>query len=230
MAGDLRVPVVALLVLTVGTGLVDAVSYLRMGHVFVANMTGNVAFIGFSLHPGSGLSPLASALAVGGFAAGAVLGGRLGALLSDRPRTWLRAAFAVQVGTLAVVSGLSGLGVLGYTGNRALITTVALAVSVGLQNATVRRLAVPDLTTTVVTQTLTGLVADSAIALGPGTRARRRLASILALLSGAAAGAVLLQITGPTTVIVLVAVLVVAVAVVLARAVGESPAPRQGWR
>ena len=35
--------------LTVVTGLVDAFSYLSLGHVFVANMTGNVVFLGFAL-------------------------------------------------------------------------------------------------------------------------------------------------------------------------------------
>ena len=51
-----RQTVAALLTLTFVTGLVDAVSYLRLGHVFVANMTGNVVFLGFSVDPHSGLS------------------------------------------------------------------------------------------------------------------------------------------------------------------------------
>ena len=38
-----------LLSMTVVTGLVDAVSYLTLGHVFAANMTGNVAFLSFAL-------------------------------------------------------------------------------------------------------------------------------------------------------------------------------------
>ena len=38
-----------LLGLTVVTGLVDAFSYLLLGHVFVANMTGNVVFLGFAI-------------------------------------------------------------------------------------------------------------------------------------------------------------------------------------
>lgn len=83
-------------------------------------------------------------------------------------------AFTLQVGILVAVSVLSGLGAPVYTGHRALVTTVILALASGLQNATVRRLAAPDLTTTVLTQTLTGLAADSALAHGPGTRARRR--------------------------------------------------------
>ena len=37
-----------LLGLTVVTGLIDAFSYLALGHVFVANMTGNVVFLAFA--------------------------------------------------------------------------------------------------------------------------------------------------------------------------------------
>jgi uncharacterized membrane protein YoaK (UPF0700 family) len=211
----------ALLILTAVTGLIDAVSYLRMGHVFVANMTGNVVFLGLALEPASGLSLPASAVAIGGFLAGAVVGGRLVVHLADRPRTWLRTSFTAQAAILAVVTLLAGLGVLTYTGDLALLTTAALAAGFGLQNATVRRIAAADLTTTVLTLTLTGLAADSVLARGPGARTHRRLGSILAMLAGAAAGTILLQITAPTTVIALATVLVIAAALLTA-------APRRG--
>jgi uncharacterized membrane protein YoaK (UPF0700 family) len=212
----------ALLILTAVTGLIDAVSYLRMGHVFVANMTGNVVFLGLALEPGSGLSLPASAVAIGGFLAGAVVGGRLAVHLADRPRTWLRTSFTAQAAILAVVTLLAGLGVLPYTGDQALLTTAALAAGFGLQNATVRRIAAADLTTTVLTLTLTGLAADSVLARGPGARPHRRLGSILAMLAGAAAGTILLQITAPTTVIALATILVIAAAALL------TAAPRRG--
>jgi len=63
------------------------------------------------------------------------------------------------------------------------------ALAMGLRNATVRKLGVPDLTTTVMTMTLTGLVSDSHLTGGTGTRAPRRAASVLALLAGALLGA-----------------------------------------
>ncbi len=66
----------ALLTLTAVTGLVDAVSYLRLGRVFVANMTGNVVFLGFSADPHAGLSAAASVIAIAGFVLGALAGGR----------------------------------------------------------------------------------------------------------------------------------------------------------
>src|SRR5204863_2482161 len=71
-----RQTVAALLTLTAVTGLVDAVSYLRLGRVFVANMTGNVVFLGYSANPHSGLSPAASVVAIAGFLLGALGGGR----------------------------------------------------------------------------------------------------------------------------------------------------------
>ena len=72
-----RLTVAALLTLTAVTGLVDAVSYLRLGHVFVANMTGNVVFLGFTADPHSGLSLAASLTAIGGFVVGAMAGGQV---------------------------------------------------------------------------------------------------------------------------------------------------------
>jgi len=85
-----RQTVAALLTLTFVTGLVDAVSYLRLGHVFVANMTGNVVFLGFSADPRSGLSAAASVIAIAGFVLGAFAGGRAAHHLAARhPGRWL---------------------------------------------------------------------------------------------------------------------------------------------
>ena len=70
-------PLPVLLVgLTVVTGLVDAFSYLSLGHVFVANMTGNVVFLGLALSGVGAISIAASLLAVIAFALGAAAGGR----------------------------------------------------------------------------------------------------------------------------------------------------------
>jgi uncharacterized membrane protein YoaK (UPF0700 family) len=65
------------------------------------------------------------------------------------------------------------------------------ALAMGLRNAAVRELKVPDLTTTVLTMTLTGIAADSAIAGRSNPNFSRRLASVIAMLSGAALGALL---------------------------------------
>jgi uncharacterized membrane protein YoaK (UPF0700 family) len=210
-----RPTVAALLGLTVVTGLVDAVSYLRLGRVFVANMTGNVVFLGFSVDRHSGLSPVASLIAIGGFLAGALAGGRVAALLSSRPNRWLGVAIGSEAFLLALVAMLAGTGVLPLSGRGDFATIVGLAVALGLQNSTVRHFAVPDLTTTVLSLTLTGLAADSALVGGSGSRPHRRLGSVAAMLAGAAIGAGLLQLS-PSGAIGLAAALAGAVAVAFA--------------
>src|SRR2546422_5798422 len=77
----------ALLVLTAATGLIDAVSYLALGHVFTANMTGNVVFLAFAIAGAPGLSIPRSLVSLGAFLAGAVAGGRL-----DRKSTRLNSS------------------------------------------------------------------------------------------------------------------------------------------
>jgi uncharacterized membrane protein YoaK (UPF0700 family) len=214
-----RQTVAALLTLTAVTGLVDAVSYLRLGHVFVANMTGNVVFLGFSTDPRAGLSAAASIVAIAGFLLGALAGGRAAhALAAARPGHWLAGTFTGEALILAVAAVLIGAGVLpfagtGMAGGGKYATIAVLAVALGVQNSTVRHLGAPDLTTTVLTLTLTGLTADSALAGGPGARPHRRLGSVAAMLAGAAAGAGMIQWWPPVAVIAVAAVLVAAVAV-----------------
>jgi hypothetical protein len=70
---------------------------------------------------------------------------------------------------------------------------VLTAIAMGLRNATVRSLRVPDLTTTVLTLTLTGLAADSPVAGGNSPRALRRVLSVFVLFAGAVIGASLLR-------------------------------------
>jgi uncharacterized membrane protein YoaK (UPF0700 family) len=208
-----RQTVTAMLVLTAVTGLVDAVSYLRLGHVFVANMTGNVVFLGFSIDPDAGLSAVASIIAIGGFVLGALVGGRAAhALAGVRTARWLTIAFAGEAVILALVAVFVGVEVLPMTGHGNYATIAVLAIALGVQNSTVRHLGAPDLTTTVLTLTITGLAADSALAGGPGAKPHRRLGSIAAMLVGAAVGAAILQ-WSPTAVIAIAAVLVAAVAV-----------------
>jgi uncharacterized membrane protein YoaK (UPF0700 family) len=73
------------------------------------------------------------------------------------------------------------------------IVIALLAFAMGVRNATVRRIGVPDLTTTVLTMTLTGLAADSPLAGGSGKGSTRRIAAVVAMLTGALVGALLLK-------------------------------------
>jgi uncharacterized membrane protein YoaK (UPF0700 family) len=180
-----------LILLTIVTGLVDAFSYLRLGHVFVANMTGNVVFLGFALAGARGLSAVASLTAIAAFLVGSLAGGRLGARLEqDRPRL-LRTVAAIKVVLVLVAAILAAHSATMPHGASRYVLIVLLALAMGIQNATARRLAVPDLTTTVLTLTLTGIASDSRLAGGEQPRLVRRLLSVGAMLLGALCGALL---------------------------------------
>jgi uncharacterized membrane protein YoaK (UPF0700 family) len=191
-AQDRRLPP-ALLVLTLTTGLVDAVSYLGLGHVFTANMTGNVVLLGFGLAHTGGLPVLAPLVSLVAFLLGAGVGGRIAANLAERRRRHLGVALALE----AVLLGISAILAAAITvtiGSLAAYVVIALvAIAMGVRNATVRKLAVPDLTTTVLTLTITGLAADSRAAGGSSLRSSRRIAAVAALLLGALLGALLQQ-------------------------------------
>ncbi|MFF7542723.1 YoaK family protein [Streptomyces canus] len=180
--------VVVLLGLTVVSGLIDAVSYLGLEHVFTANMTGNVVVLGFAAAGAPGFSVAHTLTSLGSFVVGAAAGGRGAVRLGGGSRrTWVRltlAAEAVLLGISAVVAfAAPGATATAYT----LIAVTAFAM--GLRNATVRKLGVPDLTTTVLTMTLTGLAADSRAGGGSGIRSPRRTASVIAMVAGATLGA-----------------------------------------
>lgn len=206
--------------LTGATGLIDAVSYLALGQTFVANMTGNVVFLGFAVVPESGFRFGPPVAAVLGFVLGSLGGGWAARLLDGRPRRWLATVFSVQAVVLWVCTLLVGVGVLRETGGTSYLLIVVLAACFGLQNATVRHVAPRDLTTTVLTLTLTGLAADSVRTAKP----HRRIASIAAMLAGAAIGALLLQVT-TSGVIALAGLAVAAAALIFLLAPGAAPDP-----
>ncbi len=182
---------VLLFVLTMVTGLVDAVSYLKLGHVFVANMTGNVVFLGFAVADPQDFSISASLVAMAGFLVGALLGGRLGSSLGHHRGRLAAVASYIKIGLVGAALGVSlaPVGADGTVTRYALIVLLALAM--GLQNAIARRLGVPDLTTTVLTLTLTGLAADSTLAGGKNINPGRRILATAVMFLGAAIGALL---------------------------------------
>ncbi|MFJ1935385.1 YoaK family protein [Kitasatospora sp. NPDC088160] len=205
-----------LLVLTVVTGLVDAVSYLRLGHVFVANMTGNVVFLGFALAGAAGLSATASLSALAAFVLGALVGGHLARRLPDHRGRLLTTAMVGQV--VLVAASIALAAVAGYTSDPARYGLIGLlAFAMGGQNAVVRSLKVPDLTTTVLTMTITALAADRT---GP-----RRLASAVWMFVGALVGALLIRQADVPVALTLALTLLVAVAALTHRAAGAHPAP-----
>ena len=186
----------ALLGMTAVTGLVDAVSFLCLGRVFTANMTGNVVLLAFATAHVSGLSIARSLTALMAFLIGAMVGGRIMARASaDSQIRFAAHAFLLEVAFLLAASFCA----IGYRGDVqedsiqpfALIALTALAM--GIRNAVVRKLAIPDLTTTVLTLTITSIGADSSLANGKNPRAARRFASVTSMFFGAALGAVVIH-------------------------------------
>jgi uncharacterized membrane protein YoaK (UPF0700 family) len=217
-----------LVLLTVLTGVVDAVSILSLGRVFVANMTGNVVFAAFAVVGAPGFSLSASLFALAGFLAGAYLGGAMITRNASDRGLLLRAGVLAELAMVAValaVTALSGDPGAGH-GTLALAggafsapvtdaTAALLAFALGVQNAVARRLAVPDLTTTVLTMTLTGVGADLRALYGHeahvhgASRAAarsalgRRLLAVAAMIAGAAAGASLALRVSPVSALAL---------------------------
>ena len=213
-----------LLALTLLTGLVDAFSYLVLGHVFVANMTGNVVFLGFALAGAPGFSIAASVTALASFWSGALAGGKVGSRLGENRGRLLNTAASIQAVFLAASVVLGALARNAATAGFRYPLIVVLGIAMGIQNATARKLAVPDLTTTVLTLTITGTAADSALAGGKGSLSGRRLIAMAAMLIGALVGAALV-IHVRTVFPLVIALIVIVVVAATTRALGRSDPP-----
>ncbi|MCQ9133961.1 YoaK family protein [Streptomyces hilarionis] len=182
----------ALLALTAMSGLIDAVTYLGLGHVFTANMTGNVVVLGFAAAGAPGFSVPHTAASLACFLLGAATGGRVTRRMGARSRRTL-ARVTLGAEALLLVAAAAVAAVTADDAPATVYTIIALtAFAMGLRNATVRKLAVRGLTTTtVVTMTLTGLAADSRAGDGTRPHSPRRAGSVTAMFAGAVLGAVL---------------------------------------
>ena len=185
-----------LFALTFNTGLIDAVSFIALGHVFTANMTGNIVFMAFAVAGVPGLSIARSATSLAAFMFGAVIGGILNHQLASKSKLqWINSALVIETVLLVTAAGVSlGLGA-GETvpARLAYVLIVVTAIAMGVRNAVVRKIALPDLTTTVLTLTVTGLASDSFLAGGTNPRWRTRSGAILTMFLGALAGALMLH-------------------------------------
>ncbi|WP_137992202.1 YoaK family protein [Streptomyces vilmorinianum] len=213
-----------LVVLTAVTGVVDAVAFLGLGQIFTAFMTGNILFLGFALAGGEDLTPLGSLTALAAFVVGAAAGNRLGVALQARRRRWIFTS-AVIAAALLVVGALAALGLPSVTRepsprHYAVIASTALAM--GVRSATMWRLGTV-LNTTLVTGTLVTWIRHSALGGGAGDPSQRyRAAGLVAVLTGAAIGTLLLRVSITTA-------LLVAAAGVLGGMGGYAARPASRW-
>jgi uncharacterized membrane protein YoaK (UPF0700 family) len=203
-----RGTVAALFGLTFATGIIDAASVLGPGRVFTANMTGNVVFLGFAL-AGWGVTPIASGLiALGAFLGGAVIGRRLGA---SSALAAAQRGLPLEILALATATGFAATRATSLTA----VVVALMAFAMGLRNTVVRKLAIPDLTTTVLTLTLTSLAAESSLAGGKNPRWGRRVLAPLSMLAGAMLGGWLLRLGLSATIGAALAVEVASVGLLL---------------
>ncbi|PYU77782.1 MAG: DUF1275 domain-containing protein, partial [Acidobacteria bacterium] len=140
----------ALLGMTAVTGVVDAVSFLFLGHVFTANMTGNVVLLAFASTGAPEVSVVRSLTALCAFLVGAAVGGRI--LADAGAQSQIRSAisaFGLEIAFLSAAT-LSAIGYKSASSSPVLQLYALIgltAVAMGMRNAAVRKLGVPDLTT-----------------------------------------------------------------------------------
>ncbi|MEO7351487.1 MAG: YoaK family protein [Marmoricola sp.] len=186
----------AMLILTFSTGVADAVGYLGLDKVFTGNMTGNVVILGMGLTGTADLPVEGPLIALFAFMAGAACGGRV--LRRSESGAWTRATtsllfvVAAAFATSSVVLGGVDVEIGSPT---AYVLTALLAAAMGLQASVARHLAVKDVTTVVVTSTITGLAADSRLGAAVGQPWGRRSAAIVLIGTGAGVGALLLTVS-----------------------------------
>ncbi len=201
-----RVRDALLLTLTAAAGSADAVSFLGLGRVFTANMTGNLVLLGIAIGQGQLAGSARAVVAFAGFALGILTGVRLtarterfpsphgrgqggGDATSDWPRS-VTLALLVELGLL--VAFLAGWEIAGdRAATPALSGLVALSAgAMGIQAGAARRLNVVGVTTVFVTGMLTSLIAELAAA-GPRRDWVLWTATLACLVIGAGAGAAL---------------------------------------
>jgi uncharacterized membrane protein YoaK (UPF0700 family) len=164
-----------LLLLTLAAGSMDAISYLGLGHVFTAMMTGNTVFLGLSIGQGRHLAALRGVTALLGFSLGVAAGA---VIVERKPRgsewpesvTWALAAEVLLLLLFVWLWHFSG-GVRSGGMEYSLIALSALAM--GIQSAAVGYLGVTGITTTYITGTLTTLMVSLFHLLRPGKGLRQ---------------------------------------------------------
>jgi uncharacterized membrane protein YoaK (UPF0700 family) len=152
-----------LTLLAVAAGCVDAASFLGLGQVMTAAMTGNTVLLGLALGQADAEGALRATVALAAFVAGALVG----AAIVDRGASgvvWapaVTAALALELVVLVALAlawhVLEGGPAWSIDYRHPLIAAAGLAM--GIQSAAAQRVGVPGVTTTYVTGTLTSMAA-----------------------------------------------------------------------
>jgi uncharacterized membrane protein YoaK (UPF0700 family) len=179
-----------LLALTVVAGVLDATTILRLGHVFVSTITGNIVFLGLAASGARGFAVITSALAIGGFIVGVLVGGQTCRVARAHRGRALRNVLGIKCVLAAAVTLVVFLADSRFSDAVVYTVLVLLAMSMGAQLAVIRYLKIPDLLTVVLTLTITGALTEHGTRWDEPAVLRRALA-IAAFAVGVLSGALL---------------------------------------
>jgi len=183
-----------MMALTLVTGLVDAVGYLGLDHIFTGNMTGNVVILAMALAGAANLPTLGPLVALGAFLLGAAVAGFT---LQSSPKGWNRRVTLLLTAGCIALTGTAAISLIVEDVGRqsiGVIVAAVIAMHMGSQALIARHLGVRDMTTVVITSTMTSLAGESLVGKQRPRFLNRRLGAVLAMFAGAAIGVLLLQI------------------------------------
>ncbi|WP_236560796.1 YoaK family protein [Arthrobacter sp. 8AJ] len=183
-----------MMALTLVTGVVDAVGYLGLDRVFTGNMTGNVVILAMALAGAANLPTLGPLVALGAFLLGAAVAGFT---LQSSPKGWNRRVTLLLTAGCIALTGTAAISLIvedvGHQSSRVIVAAL-IAMHMGSQALIARHLGVRDMTTVVITSTMTSLAGESLVGKQRPRLLNRRLGAVLAMFAGAAIGVLLLQI------------------------------------
>lgn len=183
-----------MMALTLVTGVVDAVGYLGLDHIFTGNMTGNVVILAMALAGAANLPTLGPLVALGAFLLGAAFAGFT---LQSSPKGWNRRVTLLLTAGCIALTGTAAISLIVEDVGRqsiGVIVAAVIAMHMGSQALIARHLGVRDMTTVVITSTMTSLAGESLVGKQRPRFLNRRLGAVLAMFAGAAIGVLLLQI------------------------------------
>jgi uncharacterized membrane protein YoaK (UPF0700 family) len=183
----------ALLALTFTTGLVDATSYLGLGHVFTANQTGNIVLLAAGIAGSGNLSVVAPLVSLGSFVAGAGVAGIVTRRTGARHLVLISRALAIEVSLLGIAAIFAAAFAVKAGAASGYIVIALMALAMGVRSGTVARFGGAELALSMLVGTLAALAADLRFTGGASRASVRRAAAVLAMFSGAVAGSLLLK-------------------------------------
>ncbi|NEW07663.1 DUF1275 domain-containing protein [Paenibacillus sp. SYP-B3998] len=147
------------LLLCLTSGLVDVIGYIELGHVFTANMTGNIVLLGLAVGHVQGLEVLRSILALIGFIAGTATAAFLAARSKEKA-FWPSALTTIFILESMVLITFSILFQLGAGKQDVYIMIILLSYAMGIQTTAARTIGVAGISTTVLTNNLANAIED----------------------------------------------------------------------